>query len=140
MLIRLEYFKIFPHDKAGVSHGFDLILYGKLATEDESKVTATQPLALARVPASGVLEATPPDPYEHYDLLRYECPLVFEACLPAVYEVVDSGKEAERQSLFLVYLCKDFMSKQWNAYARALKNVDAYCQGKRQFCLQCYRY
>lgn len=129
MLVRIQYFKIFPAAKTEIGLGFDIIVYGKVAEYDECRASETQPLAVARVRPWEVSGVMPPDPtvQSTFDLLRWESPLKFEACLPALYDVVESGVEAEENAEWLANLCKDFMSKHWRAYATAIEHLKRYC-------------
>jgi hypothetical protein len=129
MLAQLKYFKIFPVAKTEIGLGFDIIVYGNVAEYDECRASETQPLAVARVRPWEVSDVMPPDPTDqnNLDLLRWENPLNFEACLPALYDVVESGTEAEQNAEWLANLCKDFMSKHWRAYATAIDHLKLYC-------------
>lgn len=129
MLAQLKYFKIFPADKMEIGYGFDIIVYGKVAEYDECRASETQPLAVARVRPWEVSDVMPPDPTDqsNFDLMRWESPLKFEACLPALYDVAESGVEAEENAEWLANLCKDFMSKHWRAYATAIEHLKRYC-------------
>lgn len=129
MIAKLQYFKIFPADKTEIGYGFDIIVYGRVADYDECQASETQPLAVARVRPWEVSDVMPPDPTDQstFDLLRWESPLKFEACLPALYDAVDSGMEAEENGEWLANLCKDFMSKHWRAYATAIEHLKLYC-------------
>lgn len=129
MLARIQYFKIFPVAKTEIALGFDVIVYGKVAESDQCRPSETQPLAVARVRQWEVSGVMPPDPTDqsNLDLLRWENPLNFEACLPALYDAVETGLEAEQNGAWLAGLCKDFMSKHWRAYAMAIEHLTLYC-------------
>lgn len=130
MIAKLQYFKIFPVAKTEIGLGFDIIVYGKVAEYEECRASETQPLAVARVRPWEVSGVMPPDPtvQSNFDILRWESPLNFEACLPALYDAADSGLEAGENGAWLANLCKDFMSKHWRAYSMAIEHLKLYCE------------
>jgi hypothetical protein len=129
MLALPQYFKIFPAAKEEIGFGFDVIVYGKVAESDQCRPSETQPLAVARVRPWEVSGVMPPDATDqsNLNLMRWESPLNFEACLPALYDAVETGLEAEQNGEWLAGLCKDFMSKHWRAYAMAIEHLKLYC-------------
>lgn len=127
MIAELQYFKIFPHYKTDFVMGYDIIVYGRVAADENSELSSAQPIGMSRVLTWQTLSFIPPDPSAGYDMGRYQCPLTFEACIPAIYEAVDSGKEVEEARTYIVDLCRKFMADHCKAWAKAISDLREYC-------------